>query len=306
MLTRGSVFAEYNDLIHGADEGAYSLPPEVVTARRGVDAVSERWRALPGQPRDPSAEAAAMDRGIAMAAEVVTSGELPSLDADLDAIAAHRLAFQRWSDEQMILTTMREHAAAEFAGVVMAHADAIVLDHLRPAFNEVIAALSKAAPRLVGQNLDDGRTWVNADAPSRAAYRTLDEVLPRLGLIRRAHDAVLGKGRGDSSRFSWLRNIDALRPNWKVGAPWPEDVRERAIWLVTSEAEPWLPTADEERAAWLAAEARLAALRPPTLMGGVTTERPRNPQRPDIHIKTRGGVPIGRQIIPGQQPPPES
>lgn len=59
----------------------------------------------------------------------------------------------------------------------------------------------------------------------------------------------------------YLRNLDDLFPNWRLGGndsnrfqmggvnnsgrrePWPDDPSELLLWLVRSEAQPWIPTA---------------------------------------------------------------
>lgn len=299
----------YADLLRGADGGAYTLPKTVDVARRGVD---ELARAIATVAGTAVPEVVRADRAESIVEQAIAEGRLPD-DYGVDDVIAARAAVERRDDVLAMLTLAHEGAVDRFRAIVAEHSDTIVVDHLRPAFDQVLTTLRRIAPKLAGMPIagDTGaRAWRDADSPQRAAYRALDELVPRLAMIRAGHSDVLnGQWRAsggehgigvfghqpESAIYRSIRNVDALWPpktRRRDAAPWPTEPREHALWLVAGEAEPWLPTFAEETAVYRAAEVDRMAQRPPFIGASTRAAAPAGHDvstRPDISSRRVGG-----------------
>ncbi len=89
-----------------------------------------------------------------------------------------------------------------------------------------------------------------------AAYQTLARAAKRYRGLRSTQDALkraftsMQSALDSADHFRELRNLPAVWPGYnKHGTPpWPTDAVARLVWLVTSEADVSMPTADEQDA----------------------------------------------------------
>jgi hypothetical protein len=99
------------------------------------------------------------------------------------------------------------------------------------------------------------------------AWKRLTELADDYAQLRRAQRALTPTQTVFDSAAAWgephasdlyLKNLDALWPHWRTGQgedhvihvngdqdrcePWPQDQTEIMLWLVRSDAQPWIPT----------------------------------------------------------------
>jgi hypothetical protein len=101
----------------------------------------------------------------------------------------------------------------------------------------------------------DRRSLVMADKKVREYHETVAKAEEEYFALRAAQgllQRLTGKPSVDASHtFGELRNMPAIWKQRDSGvesirgrAPWPDRLA-RMVWLVTSDAEPWMPTAEE-------------------------------------------------------------
>jgi len=230
-------------LFAGADAGHYKLPDAVRELRQAV-AHCDTYTVPDDDQTDRVAHA--VDRLHADVRIAALNGSPPpSLTPLIDA-AGRREANAALIDA---VRTTRTQLAAELDGLVIASADSIIVECLRPAFDDVLATVRKAAKR--------------SDAD-------LDRLAERYASIRAAQ-AILARASGGAQhdvggRYAEFKNMNDLWPvrgTWlERKPPWPQGTRERMAWLVASEAEPWMPTLAEQDERWWAVHGEAVLARP--------------------------------------------
>ena len=117
----------------------------------------------------------------------------------------------------------------------------------------------------MGYDITNPHTIVTAPQKVRNAYGQLPELVARRFAIFTARSRVNLIGHREpkhdaSGLYGELEAPLALSPSWKPPAripmiPAPIDPTARLLWVISPEAaiaKPWLPTRDEQDAAWLA------------------------------------------------------
>lgn len=161
---------------------------------------------------------------------------------------------------------------ATFRVIGAINGDAIVRDHLKPAFEATLEAVRKAAPKLAGLDVTQSEAFLDAPAPVRAAFSELRAASARYNSLRAAQRAchtLAGGTRDGAGSFAQVRNVRQLYGDRWQGhlqsswTPWPDHALSYLLWIVNSPAEPWLPTVEEVNQA----VEELQAARPRTVVG---------------------------------------
>jgi hypothetical protein len=244
-------------LVDGARSGYYSLPGRVLDAHRAGrllrdldppapvpfgrdDAAARLLRAATdGGPLDPIDLCAEMHRS------------RTDLLLHQEALELLRAATRRAEDG-----AVREAAEA---------CDAIIAEHLRPAYREVLHQARSTARRL-GRYIDerfqpDTPRIIVASLRIRNAFLALPELVRRHSAILAARD--LANALGNRVPESDGRGPFSLLENPPADPSVPADDTARLLWLVGDRAQawrPWLPTVAEQDAAWRAHAGRTAAV----------------------------------------------
>jgi hypothetical protein len=157
-----------------------------------------------------------------------------------------------------VLRAAREAARARFVRSVAGRPEEI-LDHLRRALDDTVEKARKVAPALAAYGATpDLKLLLNAPADQRKAYGALERLADRYAAIRRGRDRLDRMGytpqRDASGHFGEFKNVVELRPPGPRGLPpepWPTDNRvHKLLWILQYDAQPWLPTPEEQDAAW--------------------------------------------------------
>ncbi len=184
----------------------------------------------------------------------------------LDALDEHDTAVERYERHRRRLLGSKQAAMGEAASVLRANANRLLAglnDHLTELLHEVAE---------IADELDGAITADQAIGHGVApAWKALAELVGEYAELRFAQEYCLNNltpnhywttckpvlGGEATASVAHLRNIDALWPGWRnpnantqiniVGSkkraePWPSDPTQLLLWLVTSEAEPWIPT----------------------------------------------------------------
>lgn len=233
-------------VFRGADAGHYDLPGEVIELRRALDILSTA-------SVEPAPDTAAVrEQTVRDTIAAARAGKpLPDVTdlADLERrarLAGERAALHRESAERV---------GRELVAATHDLADTIVAEHLRPALTAVLAATAKASDALpAGEVVADA--LLRGPQKARDAWLSLEPLAARYGALRAAQAALPGPELDDE--FRELRNHNEVWPLWRnrtnlqhtLRVPWPEDGRARMLWLVRSEAQPWMPTNAERDSRW--------------------------------------------------------
>ena len=237
----------------GFDQGHFTLPQGVLDRRRRLAA----FTAASDWPVDPwpAAHAALVDQVRAVA----DGGPPPDVTAVVAAKAAYEVITGTLG---MVRRQVADELARDVELAVTDHADEILVGHLRPALEEVLATVTtaaKAAPVEVLTATDS--MLLSAKDSVRKAALAIDGAALRYQAIRLAHWCVRQTGAGvqqdQSHWFGELKRMEVAWPTHNVHfppqrAPWENMTpRARLLYVVTSGGEPWLPTAGEQDARFL-------------------------------------------------------
>jgi hypothetical protein len=243
-------------LFAGFDAGYYDLPQELLGRRRAEGRVSAELRALSAELAKVDA-AAVRSRVVSELIEAAAKGHLP---------AGYEAAFIEAQDEmrrlaaaQSILSEARAELTDRTPYVAIRLSEEILANFLRPALEAILDRVRAGADLAARVPWGDDRTLVMADRKVREFHELVAKAQDDYVAIRSAQRQLktLTGGPSDEAyhRFGELRNMPAIWPQRDSGvesirgrAPWPDGV-QRMVWLVTSEAVPWIPTAAECEAA---------------------------------------------------------
>lgn len=251
-------------LFAGHDAGTWTLPDELLASRRAVDT-------LTAASRYGLTEPAARDAMYAATVAAARSGDpLPDPTSVLDARRADEGA-------QIILdvaTAAGDREAERLVALAVDLGDAIITDHLRPALDAALTDGRKAYATYSDVGTDP-HELLTAPARVREAFLAIEDPARRYAAVRAARGDLLTAGyqaeRDQTDRtgyFGLFRNADAVWPmdytgrGALVAPPWPTDPRDHFVWILAGAAEPWLPTCDEQDAAWTAYAAARRAKAP--------------------------------------------
>lgn len=173
-----------------------------------------------------------------------------------------------------IEATVLERARERAVGAVMDIADdqdGIVTDCLRPVFGSVLDDVRRLAPALQGVPVDDGEVVLMLEPKRRDAAVKLHHLRRRFAALQEARRWLLAfTGQPEDDRdgtYALLRHPERawserwpLRHHMKDQLPWPTEPLAYLLWYAASDAEPWLPTSEEQDAR--AQEAMQGAYRP--------------------------------------------
>jgi hypothetical protein len=188
-------------------------------------------------------------------AEAFRKGDaLPDAGPLVEAEADQRA----WELRRQMLDDLLEQTETHLVSVTLGGADRIIVDHLRPALEQVVdqaRAATAACPA------DNAQALLLAGEMARKAWVELETLTARYGAIRTARDAlvrVAGPPQKDfNGQFAEMRNLADLVPAGRLRPgmpmPWPDDSRGRFVWLLRNGAELHMPTPAEQDAAWEAA-----------------------------------------------------
>lgn len=235
--------------------------------------------ALPGY-REALAEVQAADEWLK------TAPQLPAVDpalaehitdAWIDAERARDTAIAEYEARQKIVQARRERAVSRAQSIFVGGVD-LILGSLQNDLTALLKRVAKVVPELGGATTaeqaiaaDAGATWkrITELADAYAELRSAQEFVMLRGSVSLWQSSTPQFPGEDHANQAFIRNIDDLWPNWRQPGlsrrrmdlsdnvkrardePWPADRGpELMIWLVTSDAEPWIPTGKQLRELW--------------------------------------------------------
>lgn len=244
-------------LVNYSEAGYFTLPASISEAWRTYQRVSAT---VVDVPRPENRDAAAA-RLVAAAA----AGE--SLDPAAEARRSVAREEERRLAEQArdVLIVATEQAAARAGQELADLAEVIITDHLAPAHAAVLDDTRELISAMDGHSRDP-HSLLTAPAKVRNAYLRLSPLVERQRVIMDArwkvnNTAGRQAARDVSDLFALFERPMSFHPTWKLPAqfprlPIPTDPEERLIWLAcdpeAQAAGPWLPTIEQQDAAWWA------------------------------------------------------
>ncbi len=261
------------NLVSWREAGGFGLPEALLKAA----AVHSAARALtvPGPPTmmHPADVAA-------HAVDLLASGELVDPVKMAADAAAARDSAACLDDARRLVNLTIESAGLRAVAVATDACDRIIVEHLRPVFDDVLDEARTIAPTLRGHDMADG--W-NAAPKVREARRVLTGLADRHRLIRAARTAIVGLAGQEpqhdtAGQFLLMREPQNLVPEYSANRPLPppdvpKEPAAALLFLVTEgeRGKPWLPTVPEADAAWLSVFGEALAQRRAASVGARAT-----------------------------------
>lgn len=250
MIRRSPELARLSPLWAGADSGVFDLPAEIAQTRATLHRLEAD--ALLRVPDPKTAHIAVIESMIDAAKH---DRALPDAAKLLATKTAHSADVER----VRLVEQAAETVANELLSLVLSSEPGITARFLRPVFEKVLADARGAVATFAEHGMT-ASDLLRAPQKARDSWLSLDDLAERYQLLRAAHAALRTAGarpRLDDGEFSEFLNLREFYPQGKmVGAgsakpPWPTgDRRAFLVWLVTSSARPWMPTVDDQDAAY--------------------------------------------------------
>jgi hypothetical protein len=242
-------------LVDQQEAGGYTLPRPLLDAyQRSIAAA-----AILAPPSQAFAPQDAADQIV----RCLTDGADPDL-ADLAQRVRH--ATEAGNDRELahrILAVAAEMTQNTAVNIAADLADVVITDHLRPVFAANLERVAGHGTILGGYPLDT-RALISAPAKVRSAWTAVKACADRHRLLIEARSRVNTAGlrqpqRDTTGMYAAFELPRALFPGLSDQArmpqlPFPADPVDMMLWLVgdAARAKPWLPTVDEQDAAWWA------------------------------------------------------
>lgn len=252
MAPRNQLLNRSKALFAGRDEGAYTLPADLMSYWDAIPRLREmqvaaNQRAMAADP------GAVRSRLAALLPDAVRKGNVP--DGWIEDLNRAQEAQIRAGAEYAVLGEAVGLAESLLVRVINSSADELITDNLRPAMDEVLDGVRKAIEAAKGDPTTlPPRALARADKPVRDAFVVIEEAAERYGLIRSAQTAIQSV-TGDVDADAWalfaeFKNLPALWPNfaWRQPGnvpPWPREAAPRMVWLLRPEVGVWMPTSVE-------------------------------------------------------------
>ncbi|GAB3228227.1 hypothetical protein [Mycolicibacterium hippocampi] len=229
------------------------LPKDYFTAQEVAAQAHQRLSTLPGPP--------AADPALAPLATGMISDEW------LDQVVAQKTATPLWEIRRGALLSVLKEANGRSEYLYNENRD-----HFLAALHEELQTFLGHAEKVV-DDLGDCATAAEAIANDRTAqWKRLTELTNDYAVLREHQmrhvdprtrfDCAPPDGGEDHASDLYLKNLDDIWPLWKTPGvetarfvhvngtkprfePWPSDPTQQLRWLVTSAAEPWIPTSSE-------------------------------------------------------------
>ncbi|MDM2643330.1 hypothetical protein PP633_01695 [Mycobacteroides abscessus] len=196
----------------------------------------------------------------------------------LTQVNEHGATHRAWQEQSDALRAQVQHANALLADIPAAHSETLLI-HLG---RELAALMTQTAT--VTKQLKGARTANEAVAkgvadswqqlgPLRQSYDMLREAQSQL-IARIADPTILGNGTSqylvdELASDLMIANLDEVLPGWRAPQtgvirmqgpgpdrrPWPANPIEQLVWLVVSDARPWILTMTELGKLWAARKA---------------------------------------------------
>lgn len=247
-------------LVEGARAGSYTLPERLVEMHHAGRLLRDLELAAPQHFGREEAATRLVD-----AAMDSRPLDPMGLCAEMHRSRTDRLLYQEALE---LLTTAIRRAEDAAVREAAQGCDAIITEHLRPAYREVLHR-ARAVARRLGPYIDD-RFQLDTPRVITANRKVRNAYLALPGLVRQ-HSRILAARQ-------WANSIAGRAPQWDrrglfsvfenpfavtaaSGLPYddipvpplPLGDTARLVWLVSDEADagkPWLPSVEEQDAAW--------------------------------------------------------
>jgi hypothetical protein len=131
---RNDPLARWADLFADGDLGLFTLPPDLLALRSTVVNLDRELERIADQAPDPAAAREELQRGCLTAARGGQDWPDPAPVVDVERAA------QLHAARRQALTGARAAAADELLRAVEDHADTLITEHLRPAFDTAAGA----------------------------------------------------------------------------------------------------------------------------------------------------------------------
>jgi hypothetical protein len=233
-----------------ARDNLHDLPAELLSAHQAV----ERLGAEVVASRTARPDLAAVERKVTDG--YLTAARNGKAWPDVATIREARTAVGDHDLRSQVLDRAQTEASAELLGLIHDHADAIITNCLRPAFDRLVAAFTVAASVLPESPSVDAlmrasdkvrKTWLSLDDDVHKHARITSTAVRLTRLNPPVHDV--------EGEFASLLNVRDIWPDYGVGRtpPWENtDPRLTRLSIIRAGGQMWLPTPAERDAAWLA------------------------------------------------------
>ncbi|MGY1730144.1 hypothetical protein ACI798_01390 [Geodermatophilus sp. SYSU D01045] len=241
-------------LFAGAEDNRWTLPASLVEARDAVvrlgGLAAQAWDQAPEQPH------AIRDR---VAAQIAAGA-----DVDLGPIHTAQQAVTDHDERMALIRRAQEIAGNRLAGELHDQAGSVIADHLQPVLAELVDQLKRDFAAIAHIPADAPLSVVlTQPKPVREAAIRIDTAVAEYDTLRAAYSLArkLGTQRETDDGYGFffeIRNTEQVWPGitglfavTPSDIPWPTtSTRDRLAWFFAHEAQPWMPTAQEQDHRW--------------------------------------------------------
>ena len=243
-MERNPHYTRLSALVSLSEAAGFSLPDEVTTAHRAAQRLATEY----GQRRADQVHGARQLLVDSFATAASTGAAWPDGRSVVEAEAAD--AARR--EERNALAQAAAAAQAIYNAAVEDVADQLIAGSLRPGVEQVLAEVADAAQALGPHGAASVEALLAAPKAAREAWLRLDGLANKYAVLRQARTLLVrtNSAADSTSLFGEVRNLNELWPTWRdrTGHPWPDDPRQRMLWLVGPDVQVWMPTPAEQAA----------------------------------------------------------
>jgi hypothetical protein len=230
-------------------EAAFSLPDDVVRARRTVATIEVLLAASRDDPQSPSQVRAKAVQSIVDAAD---AGQAP-VAAEKAVLAAEDAAVLRQTRAGLLADAL-EQADSRLVAAIVNRADEVLAQHLRPPLETALDEVREVLAAADTVPWTDPRALARASDPIRVAYEVVRAAADRIATLRTAQfqlQRLTGEPAAEAfGVFGTIRNVHDLWPQFGQGypavpAPWPKEPAQALVYQLAHGADIWMPTAAE-------------------------------------------------------------
>jgi hypothetical protein len=237
------------ELIAGADAGAYGLPTWLRTALEARDRLTAAASEASARLNEHRGNLQAVHNRTVR--EAIDRARLnKSFHGITDAVDEVEHEQQRVAVHARVIGQAAETAGAELRSLLDSRADDLIRETLQPALKETMTQAREALAALEGIEIDASVIITAGVEKHRKAWKALTQAAQRYEAIRRAQDVIHRQRRAkpqDPALMLFKDYRDHRTPSvYSAADGFPKAQPQKLVEIISAGWEPWVPTLAEQ------------------------------------------------------------